>query len=159
MAVNSQSFYARPEAAPVAVATPVTPAPKLEDHFKSEMINLDLLTEFAEKSYIVVRTQFEGFHRYPAAPEGVEFLKNEHRHMFHIEAKIEVFHSDRELEFILVKRFINTLLTNSQQDHKSCEMIAESITNALVQKYGKRDITVGVFEDGENGGLYERVYK
>lgn len=104
-------------------------------------------------SSIIVRTQFEGFHKYPAAPEGVEFLKNEHRHIFHVEAKIEVFHDDRELEFILVKRFLNSQLTDGQMNHKSCEMMAADLINKIEEKFpGERAISVKVFEDNENGG-------
>ena len=53
---------------------------------------------------IWVTFQKEGIHKYPDAPEGVEFLKYPHRHMFKFRVAIQVFHDDRELEFILFKR-------------------------------------------------------
>ena len=45
----------------------------------------------------------EGIHKYPDAPDGVEFLKYPHRHIFHFRVELEVFHDDRDVEFILLK--------------------------------------------------------
>ena len=59
-----------------------------------------------KKTYITVRTEFEGFHRYPNAGEidsRIKFLENEHRHIFKVEVTASVTHNDRELEFFLVK--------------------------------------------------------
>ena len=63
---------------------------------------------------IWVTFQKEGIHKYPAAltdPElkGVEFLGYPHRHMFHFKVMIEVFHDDRDIEFILFKRWLEGL--------------------------------------------------
>ena len=57
-------------------------------------------------TFIKVRTEFEGFHYYPNAGSidpRIQFLENEHRHMFKVDVKISVTHLDRELEFFLVK--------------------------------------------------------
>lgn len=102
---------------------------------------------------IVVRFQKEGLHYYTGAPEGVEFLKFQHRHMFHVEVEMEVFHDDRELEFILVKRDLEANFTG-KLDGKSCEMICDDIHKYCVEKYcadHKRVMKISVFEDGENG--------
>lgn len=51
-------------------------------------------------TYITVRTEYEGFHYYPNAGKidpRIQFLENEHRHLFKVSAIIEVFHDDREL--------------------------------------------------------------
>jgi len=55
---------------------------------------------------IFITTSFEGVHCYPSAPEGVVFLRVPHRHIFGVRVEVEVYHDDRELEFILLKRKI-----------------------------------------------------
>jgi hypothetical protein len=109
-------------------------------------------------SYIVVRFRFEGIHNYPLAPAGVLFLKDKHRHVFHVEAKIQVFHDDRELEFILVKRLLESNMICKQYDlgSMSCETIAKAFISQLQFVYGySRNIFIRVFEDGENGAEVE----
>lgn len=112
---------------------------------------------FSELTTIIVRTQKEGIHCYPNAPTEVEFLKSPHRHVFHIEVEIQVFHDDRELEFIIVKRDLDKWL-NLNVDYKSCEMIAKDILNYIDSKWdaSSRYTRVDVFEDGENGARVTR---
>lgn len=110
------------------------------------------------ETFIYVTLQREGIHQYPAASDlpGVEFLAFPHRHMFHIKAQIQVSHQDRELEFILVKRWIESLFTDGvlQLGNQSCEMIATGLINQIGTKYGyERKIFVDVSEDGENGSF------
>lgn len=115
------------------------------------------------KTYITVKNQFEGIHRYKDAPEEVYFLRDYHRHIFTIKTKIEVFGEDRELEFILVKRLIDNFLTIKKEgktfwllDNMSCEQIGLMLWNFLKQKYGKeRKITIEVSEDDENSAIIE----
>lgn len=114
-----------------------------------------------EKMLIVVRTQTEGTHCYPDAPDEVAFLRNLHRHIFHIEAEIEVFHDERELEFFMVKRVIDDHLYNPlRAPSSSCEQIARNLKKFLQVKYPLpsnirfrkyRTINIKVFEDNENG--------
>jgi len=110
-------------------------------------------------SYIRVRTEFEGFHCYPNAGSidpRIQFLENEHRHMFKVEVKISVDHLDRELEFFLVKWALNDFIKSGSQDHRSCEMIAQDIlVNHLIPKYGQRYYEIVVSEDGESDGIIE----
>ena len=58
-----------------------------------------------DKRYIWVTFRKEGIHKYPGAVDlpGVEFLANEHRHIFHFRIELQVWHDDREVEFILFK--------------------------------------------------------
>lgn len=109
---------------------------------------------------INVQTQFEGFHKYDNAPAEVEFLKYPHRHIFYVDISIEVFHDDRELEFIMVKRMIEDYIKSTYQPEStgemvllgSCEMIAEDILVLLIESFGSsRAYSVCVSEDGENG--------
>ena len=113
------------------------------------------------KTFIKVRTEFEGFHYYPNAgtiDQRIKFLENEHRHLFKVEVKISVTHLDRELEFFLVKWALQEFIKAGNQNHKSCEMIAVDILeNHLIPMYGNRSYTVVVSEDGESDGIIEFV--
>ena len=44
------------------------------------------------KIFVVVKTEFEGFHSWEDAPDEVSFLRNLHRHIFHVTAKWKVNH-------------------------------------------------------------------
>ena len=113
------------------------------------------------ETFIFVTLQKEGIHQYPAAKDlpGVEFLAFLHRHIFHIKAQIQVYHHDRELEFVLVKRWIESLYGENvlELNHKSCEMIANDLISHISAKYGyNRIVVVEVSEDGENGAIVKR---
>lgn len=118
------------------------------------------------RTMIGVKTCFESLHCYPNAPERVSYLKNIHRHKFFVCAKIQVFHDDRELEFIIVKEDLDQFIKDNLvfRDMKrlvsmSCEMMARSILEYLTNSYGNnRSYFVSVYEDDENGAeLYSEV--
>ena len=115
---------------------------------------------FDAKKQIYVTFQKEGIHQYPGAPEGVEFLQYPHRHMFHFRVDIEVFHMDRDIEFIQFQRWILSLYSQGtlQNDFKSCEMMSDDLYLQITKKYPGRKIEIDVSEDGENGShaVYER---
>jgi hypothetical protein len=123
---------------------------------------------------IWVTFQKEGIHKYPAALtdpklatggwDDVSFLGYPHRHIFHFRVCIEVFHNDREIEFIQFKRWLQRLYDMApdgdkghsdtgvlELDYKSCEMIADDIYTQVAAKYPGRAVTIEVSEDGENG--------
>lgn len=113
-----------------------------------------------KKSFIKIRTDFEGFHRYPDAGEidpRIKFLESPHRHTFKVEVKIAVTHLDRELEFFLVKWALQDFIGTGDFDFKSCEMIAEDILEQhLIPSYGAdRYYEIVVSEDGESDGIIE----
>jgi len=105
----------------------------------------------------------EGVHRYPAAltdPKlatgdeyDVSFLGHPHRHMFHFKVYLEVFHDDRDVEFIQFKRWLENLYNQGTLalDFKSCEMMADDLHGQISSKYTDRKIWIEVSEDGENG--------
>ena len=99
----------------------------------------------------------EGIHKYPAALEDpnladVSFLGYPHRHMFHFKVWIEVFHDDRDIEFIQFKRWLESLYQGTLElDSKSCEMIADELADQIQIKYPGRQVRIEVSEDGENG--------
>jgi hypothetical protein len=109
---------------------------------------------------IWVTFQKEGIHKYPAALEDpgladVSFLGYPHRHIFHFRVSIDVFHNDRDIEFIQFKRWLEGLYNGGnavlELDYKSCEMIADDLYIQIANRYPERDVTISVSEDGENG--------
>lgn len=109
--------------------------------------------------YIEVTFQKEGIHKYPAALtdpnlKHVSFLGYPHRHMFHFRVRVSVTHNDREIEFILFKRELQSLYNGIYDiDYKSCEMIAEELIEYVNKNYPGRVVEVNVSEDGENGAV------
>ena len=136
------------------------------------------LTELRTKTmntairYIWVTFQKEGIHCYPAAATDptlatgdeydVSFLASKHRHMFHFRVWIDVFHNDRDIEFIQFKRWLENLYSGSgpynegrvlELNYKSCEMIADDLYIQIAGRYPDRAVWIEVAEDGENGCL------
>ncbi len=120
----------------------------------------------ASETMIWVTFTQEGVHRYPAAAtdpklatgdwDDVSFLGVPHRHIFHFKVYIEVFHDDRDVEFIQFKRWLQRLYNVEgvlQLDYKSCEMIADDLYAEINKKYPNRSVSIEVSEDGENGCL------
>ena len=111
----------------------------------------------------------EGIHKYPAAATDpnlctageydVSFLASPHRHIFHFRVWIDVFHNDRDIEFIQFKRWLENLYTSHRSDSpsvlaldwKSCEMIADELYIHIAERYPNRSVEIEVSEDGENG--------
>jgi len=117
----------------------------------------------AAKRTIFVRFQKEGIHMYPAAATDlslktgdeydVSFLGTPHRHIFHFEVSIEVFHNDRDIEFIQFKRWLENLYSTKtlELNFKSCEMISDDLYEIIATRYPNRNIIITVSEDNENG--------
>src|SRR5210317_460290 len=135
------------------------------------------------KRMIWVTFRKEGIHKYPAAIDDpklatgdwddVSFLGYPHRHIFHFRVRIEVFHDDRDIEFIQFKRWLERLYSGQSNstgsdsgestrtsstdsevlllDYKSCEMIADELYAKISAKYPGRFVEIDVAEDGENG--------
>jgi len=112
---------------------------------------------------IWVTFQREGIHKYPGADTDpalatgdefdVSFLGFPHRHIFHFRVGIQVFHNDRDIEFIQFKRWLEKSFRDGlmQLDYRSCEMISDELYDMIATRYPKRDIEITVSEDGENG--------
>ena len=73
--------------------------------------------------------------------------------MFHFRVELEVFHDDRDIEFILFKRELEGLYSEGtmQVDNQSCEMIARELAKYIQTKYPNRALSISVAEDNENG--------
>jgi len=114
---------------------------------------------------IFVRFQKEGIHCYPAAATDpalatgdeydVSFLGSPHRHIFHFEVTIQVFHNDRDIEFIQFKRWLENLYAGGtlELNYKSCEMISDELYDQIAARYPDRSVTINVSEDNENGAV------
>ena len=112
---------------------------------------------------IFVRFEKEGIHKYPAAATDpalatgdeydVSFLATLHRHIFHFEVTIEVFHTNRDIEFIQFKRWLENQYSQNilALDYKSCEMISDDLYEVIATRYPDRNIIISVSEDNENG--------
>jgi len=131
---------------------------------QTERETVTRIMDAAERK-IWVTLRKEGIHRYPAAATDpmlctageydVSFLANAHRHIFHFKIWIDVFHNDRDIEFIQFKRWIDSLYSKDilQLDFKSCEMIADDLYTQVADRYPGRAVWIEVAEDGENGCL------
>ena len=119
---------------------------------------------------IIVKFQLEGFHNFPKAkklfPE-VGFLAERHRHIFHFELEKQVFHDDRDVEFIMFKREVMSYLIDkygrTDNDNTApfaywCEfgaMSCEMIARDLFEKYDLESCIVS--EDNENAAKIKKV--
>ena len=125
---------------------------------------IDRISSAAERKIWVSFTK-EGIHCYPAAATDpqlatgdeydVSFLGTPHRHIFHFRVSIDVFHNDRDIEFIQFKRWLENLYKDSilELDYKSCEMISDDLYIQIASRYPDRAVWIEVSEDGENGCL------
>jgi len=116
---------------------------------------------------IWITFQKEGIHKYPAAATDpalatgdeydVSFLGYPHRHIFHFRVWIDVYHNDRDIEFIQFKRWVESLYNGQgavlSLDYKSCEMMSDDLYVHIASRYPDRSIWIEVSEDGENGAL------
>jgi len=130
----------------------------------SQRETAERIREAAERK-IWITFRREGIHRYPAAATDpllatgdeydVSFLANPHRHIFHFRVWIDVFHNDRDIEFIQFKRWLENLYNQAvlDLDFKSCEMIADDLYIQIADRYPDRAVWIEVAEDGENGCL------
>lgn len=109
------------------------------------------------KTYVIARTKVEGIHRWDGCDiDEVNYLTLNHRHMFFINAQVEVEHHDRDVEFIRLAHQIKSYLTDKYWDNQyqcamfnsmSCEMLA----NELISKFDLYSCEVN--EDGEGGAI------
>lgn len=111
---------------------------------------------------VFCKTKFEGVHCYPGAPDEVAYLRQPHRHIFGINVEIDVFGTDRELEFIMLKHKVDAWVRKHlnalgvwEMETLSCEQVATQLVSYLGAQYNdieqKRDIIISVDEDDENG--------
>jgi hypothetical protein len=107
-------------------------------------------------THLIVKCQFEGWHSWPEAPNDCAYLRNIHRHMFHVELTTKaVSNLNREIEFIGLKHKVQEwcvarfggLGYGKFSSNLSCEHMAQLILREFDASQ------VEVFEDGENGAV------
>lgn len=116
-----------------------------------------------QKTFVYCTFQKEGYHYFPGADTNptyatgdkydVGFLGLRHRHVFHFKVWIEVKSDNREIEFIQLKRWCESLYNSNTLDlnHRSCEMIAQDLYVKISEKYPSREVRIDISEDHENG--------
>ena len=105
---------------------------------------------------IIINLQFAATHHWSTIPQEHSqfYLKELHRHVFHIRMKWYVDDDDRQIEFIELKNGIENWLKSSYKvpgeftpciGRMSCEMFCKLLMDKFDACY------VRVLEDGENG--------
>ena len=105
------------------------------------------------KTLVWVTDRFEAWHRWAAAPDDVSFLRDYHRHLFHVTLGMSVSHDDRDIEFFQLKRRLAVYLIDrwaGRWFEASCEMMAQDLLNKFIAEF------CTVSEDGENGATVIR---
>lgn len=107
--------------------------------------------------------QFEGIHQWANCPiDEVAYLRDLHRHVFHVRAVKQVYHDDRDIEFIQFKGVLARYIQNKYPKYHadsnavvmgstSCEMLARD----LMEEFDLLECEVN--EDGENGAVLTRL--
>ena len=107
------------------------------------------------KKRVIITTSFPAIHYWEQCPiESVGFLRNPHRHVFHVTVKIPVNHDDRDIEFIDFKnkleKYIQEVFYNKNIGQTSCEMICKEI-----MLHFPLITYIKIMEDNENGAEFE----
>ena len=115
------------------------------------------------KKKIFVKFSLEGLHQWAGIDENayadVKYLAYPHRHMFHFKITCQVYDSNREQEFIMVRATAIKFIEEFYSDRfgsaidfgsRSCEMIAEDIFN-YAPIFNICEVEVS--EDDENGAI------
>ena len=129
-------------------------------------------TEVHYSTEVYCTFEVEGIHNWPECPfDEVAYLRIPHRHMFKIKAWVPVTHSDRDVEFIMLKhRMESYLLTEYGKPIKHATLGWDICDNKLVCQFGAMSCEMiatelcdkfelsrcEVSEDGENGAVVDR---
>jgi hypothetical protein len=108
---------------------------------------------------VTAKTRFPGMHNWVDAPDSRNYLRDPHRHLFFVEATVEVTHGDREVEYHDlrddIQEWIDSIpLYNDFPDTrdclgKSCEHLAASLAQYLQNEKKLPVVGVSVSEDDE----------
>lgn len=106
-------------------------------------------------SEIWVSFDSEGWHNWPEAPKGREYLRHPHRHLFSVVVVVAVGHDNRDIEFHDLKDRAQALFEGDGKlkGAQSCEMMARKLGNQLRQLDQMPVVRVEVSEDGEFGAV------
>lgn len=108
------------------------------------------------KTTVLTINLIEGYHCFPDAPEYLGYLRNKHRHVFHVECEFSVSHNDRDIEIISMQHQIDNYFKSTYGDPAEFGTLScEEIASRLMQYYPKL-CAVTVREDGWGGGRVTR---
>lgn len=119
---------------------------------------------------IAARATFrlEGFHQWIDAPARLIFLRNLHRHSFHVSVVVRERHNERDVEIITLQedakheffRMSDPLIMSGERSpvnsfgNRSCETMCEELAERLTA-LGYYVKQISVMEDGENGAILD----
>lgn len=103
-----------------------------------------------------VRWTSAGFHYWPGALGNQTYLSVRHRHLFHFEVAVDVYHDDRDVEFHdLLNHCKQFTGYHAEWEGNSCESIARLVAAHVQERWPDRNPTVTVSEDGECGATVQ----
>lgn len=111
--------------------------------------------------YAHIKTRLEATHQWKECDiKEVDFLKYRHHHEFEISVKIQENHTNRDIEFIAFKRWLDSELIklrdrNYDLKNLSCESLCEKTREIILKKYPGREVIVEVLEDGHYGSIVD----
>jgi hypothetical protein len=105
-------------------------------------------------SCIWIRFQFEAFHRWKDAPDEVAFLRDRHRHLFHVRVEWSVSHAEREREFFIEQKKAQQAVERLRLEPDAEEWSCETWAARIMEETGAWSVEVS--EDGENGSRVQR---
>ena len=113
-------------------------------------ILFERITRKDHRFFAKVKYNFWGIHKWKDAKN---YLKYPHRHLFYVTMLVELFHNDRDIEFIVLKEELIDFCERrfNKLRGMSCEMIGEEIKLYFEVKYPNREVRMEVSEDNENG--------
>lgn len=123
-----------------------------------------------KKMFVYVPFVKEGYHFYPGADTNpalatgdkydVAHLSMRHMHYFYFKVWVEVRHTNRDIEFIQLRRWLESLYESGalEMNGKSCEMLADDLASQIHARYPGSEIRIDVSEDNINGAYVEYIY-
>ena len=119
-----------------------------------------------KKQFVYCSFVKEGYHCFPEAATDPQYatgdyldvshLATRHFHYFHFKVWVEVTHENRQVEFIQLRRWLESLYDNNtlELNNQSCEMLSDALYATIYSKYPV-DINIDVSEEGINGSYTE----
>jgi len=104
--------------------------------------------------HVIATLAVPGFHNWPGAPTHRAYLRDRHRHLFHIKVAVPVAHEERAIEIHDLRKQVIIHLQEryrytrdgAEFGASSCESIARNLAENLAE-----GAEVEVLEDGEAG--------
>lgn len=121
----------------------------------------------AKKMFVYTHFVKEGYHRFPEADTNpayatgdtmdVSHLSARHFHYFYFKVWVEVTHTNRDIEFIQLRRWLESLYSHGtlEIDHMSCEMLSDALYEKISERYPDVEVRIDISEENINGSYAE----